>query len=86
MGEILPVIAPLTIDPAHPFPFIANLGFGLFMALKTPKGVTSQALVMLSQKLRRFIPLGSSSEGARFISVEDCILLNLIKFILTMNS
>lgn len=79
MGEILPVIAPLTIDPAHPFPFIANLGFGLFMGLKTPKGVTSQALVMLSQKLRRFIPLPSSSEGARFISVEDCILLNLDK-------
>ena len=77
--EILPVIAPLTIDPAHPFPFIANLGFGLFMELDTPKGVSSQALVMLSQKLRRFIALPSAKGGERFISVEDCILLNLDK-------
>ncbi len=81
MREIMPIIAPLTIDPAHPFPFIANLGFGLFMDLKTSKGVHSQALIMLTQKLRRFIPLSSSDEGAaqgvRFISLEDCVRLNL---------
>lgn len=77
--EILPVIAPLTIDPAHPFPFIANLGFGLFMDLQTPAGARSQALLMLTQKLRRFIPLPVSNESVRFISVEDCILLNLDK-------
>ena len=81
--EILPVIAPLTIDPAHPFPFIANLGFGLFMDLDDPKRKPSQALIMLSQNLRRFIPLPPENEqneqSARFISLEDCVLLNLDK-------
>ena len=81
--EILPVIAPLTIDPAHPFPFIANLGFGLFMDLHDENGASSQALIMLSQKLRRFIrlPHGQGDDGYsdRFISLEDCVLLNVQK-------
>ena len=73
--EILPIIAPLTIDPAHPFPFIANMGFGLFLGLETHKGKATEALIMLSPRLSRFIAL--PGDNARFITLEDCILLNL---------
>jgi polyphosphate kinase len=81
--EILPVIAPLTIDPAHPFPFIANHGFGLYMDLETPQSVLTQALIMMPQKISRFISLPATKktleEGVRFVSLEDCVLLNLDK-------
>ena len=74
-SEIMPVIAPLTIDPAHPFPFIANKGFGLFLGLEDKSAKSSQALIMLSPRLKRFIAL--PGEADRFIALEDCIILNL---------
>ena len=73
--NILPVIAPLTIDPAHPFPFIANLGFGLYLGLEDAKGNPKKALILLTPKLKRFIPL--PGDAVRLITIEDCILLNL---------
>ncbi|MGC6485219.1 MAG: RNA degradosome polyphosphate kinase [Candidatus Puniceispirillales bacterium] len=73
--NILPVIAPMTIDPAHPFPFIANRGFGLYLGLEDRKGRDKKALILLSQKLKRFIPL--PGDATRVITIEDCILLNL---------
>ena len=83
--EIMPVIAPLSIDPAHPFPFIANKGFGLYLGLEDQKGKANQALIMLSPRLKRFISLpahghktdGDKNEADRFIALEDCIILNL---------
>lgn len=73
--EILPVIAPLTIDPAHPFPFIANRGFGVYLSLENAKKVALNALILLPGKLKRFINL--PGETSRFISLEDCIILNI---------
>ncbi|NDA08623.1 MAG: polyphosphate kinase, partial [Alphaproteobacteria bacterium] len=74
-AEILPVIAPMAIDPAHPFPFIANRGFGAFLGLENKKGREMKALILLSPKLRRFISLPGPKE--RFIALEDVIILNL---------
>jgi len=74
-AEILPVIAPLTIDPAHPFPFIANRGFGVFLGLENKKGKPMQALIMLSPRLKRFIRLPGAED--RFIALEEAIILNL---------
>ena len=72
--EIMPVIAPLTIDPAHPFPFIANLGFGLYLVLKDRKGVVSNAVILLTN-LKRFIEL--QGKGNRVVSLEDAVILNM---------
>ena len=73
--DILPVIAPLTIDPAHPFPFIPNKGMGLYLELEDAGGEAKQALIMISARLDRFVPL--SEKGDRFIALEDAIALNL---------
>lgn len=82
--EVIHVITPQTIDPAHPFPFIANRGFGMFLEVANKKGKTRQALIMLPSVLKRFIRLKPSTgegegEGAasRFITLEEAILLNL---------
>jgi len=74
-AEIHPIIAPMAIDPAHPFPFIANRGFGMFLGLENKKGREMQALILLSPNLKRFISLPGTAE--RFIALEDAIILNL---------
>ena len=76
--EILPVIAPLMIDPAHPFPFIPNRGFGLYLSLEDKKGVEANAFILLSSKLKRFISLPQGSDSRqRVITLEECIISNL---------
>lgn len=68
--QIFPVLTPQAIDPAHPFPFIPNKGFGLIFGLR--KGRTSvRELVMAPATLPRFIRL--PGEGGRYIALETLI-------------
>ena len=71
VDEILPVLTPIAIDPAHPFPFIPNCGMGLVMELDRPKGDTLTGLVLHPVKLGRFVRL--PGEGQRFVRIEDVI-------------
>jgi len=76
MERIFPVLTPLSIDPAHPFPFIPNLGFSIALQLTHKK--ESQAmtgLLRLPTALRRFILLTPQGKEARFISLEDTVRL-----------
>ena len=82
LTTIFPVLTPLALDPAHPFPFIPNLGFVLAFKLDGEAGPL-EALLPVPNKVRRFVRLpeaGRTEEGApraRFIALERVITLFL---------
>lgn len=78
LSRIFPVLTPLAVDPAHPFPFIPNLGFTLALELVRPGDrKTLQALVRLPPKIERFVHLPNPVGGrARFMLLETLIAMN----------
>ena len=70
--HIVPIITPQAIDPAHPFPFIANQGMGiLFPLIRSSDGAHVMEMVLIPQALPRFIRL--PGETATYISIEDLL-------------
>jgi len=77
LEEIFPVITPLCIDPAHPFPFIPNLGLSLVLNLVSAnRRNTMTALMRLPTPLKRFVHLPSTSgKNGKAENVDQFILL-----------
>jgi len=74
--QIYPVLTPMALDPAHPFPFIQNLGFGMFLELVRKNDERKlKALLLLPQTLDRFTRL--PGPHIRYISLENIVTLFL---------
>jgi len=70
--NILPLLTPMAIDPAHPFPHIPNLGFGMVLGLKR-KGRKEPlyALILVPAHVPRFIALGKKQRD--YVMIEDVL-------------
>jgi polyphosphate kinase len=75
-ADIFPVLTPLALDPAHPFPFVANRGFGVALQLERVSDQQRlQALILIPGSVDRFIRL--PGERIRYLPVEQMIGLFL---------
>jgi polyphosphate kinase len=69
--EIFPVLTPLAVDPAHPFPHISNLSLNLAVVVQDPTTRAQRfARVKVPPLFPRFLPL---PDGARFVPIEQVV-------------
>ncbi|MGL5859532.1 MAG: RNA degradosome polyphosphate kinase [Angustibacter sp.] len=89
--QVFPVLTPLAVDPAHPFPYISGLSLNLAVVIRNPKSETEHfARVKVPQLLPRFIAIEDAEHSAsgvapsladpyqaRFVPLEDIIAAHL---------
>ncbi len=79
IDNVFPVLSPLAIDPAHPFPFIPNEGFALVLELERKKDKRPlRALLPVPHQIGRFVRLPNDT-GQWYLPLEELLLLNITR-------
>ncbi|MFA5900395.1 MAG: RNA degradosome polyphosphate kinase [Hyphomicrobium sp.] len=77
LTHMFPILTPIAVDPAHPFPFILNKGLTIAVEMqRNSDSKTMNGLIPIPSQLERFIRLGgaeSESKDLRFIRIETII-------------
>ena len=78
LARVFPVLSPLAIDPAHPFPFIPNEGIALALQMKRERdGRVLRALLPIPNQIDRFLRLPAPEGQARFLPLEEVLKLHI---------
>ncbi len=78
LARVFPVLSPLAIDPAHPFPFIPNTGYTLALQLVRLRDKKPlQALLPVPGQIDRFIALPCPQGQHRFLPLEELLILHI---------
>ena len=76
--HIFPVLTPLAVDPAHPFPYISGRSLNLAVSVRDPDGGSELfARVKVPNNVPRFVRVHRDQPGVRFLPVEDLISVHL---------
>ncbi|MYM56532.1 RNA degradosome polyphosphate kinase [Thalassovita mangrovi] len=76
LNKVFPVLSPLAVDPAHPFPFIPNTGFSLALRMERRSDKRQlTTLLPIPQQIDRFVRLPNAESGDRFLPLEELLLL-----------
>ena len=78
-ARVFPVLTPLAVDPAHPFPYISGLSLNLAVLVRdaTEGGVERFARVKVPDNVPRFVQVSQSQTEVEFLPIEDLISAHL---------
>ncbi len=78
LNKVFPVLSPLAIDPAHPFPFLPNTGYALALQLEKKKNKRPLLILLpIPPQIGRFVFLPSPDGTIRALPLEELLLLHL---------
>ncbi|MFI5490996.1 RNA degradosome polyphosphate kinase [Actinoplanes sp. NPDC051859] len=77
--QVFPVLTPLAVDPAHPFPYISSRSLNLAVVLRDPADSSGElfARIKVPNNVQRFVTVQNDSRGVRFLPVEQLIAVHL---------
>ncbi|BCJ54642.1 polyphosphate kinase [Actinoplanes sp. NBRC 14428] len=77
--QVFPVLTPLAVDPAHPFPYISSRSLNLAVVLRDPEDSSGElfARIKVPNNVQRFVAVQNDSRGVRFLPVEELIAVHL---------
>jgi polyphosphate kinase len=77
-AQVYPVLTPLAVDPAHPFPYISGLSLNLAVTVRDPEGRTERfARVKVPPNVPRLVRVNTDDGTITFLPVEDLIAAHL---------